>query len=188
MARAMDAADQLIMRAKHCIKIWRGKESHRHAASAPRVRAGRPRARNAPSTAEGAFLARSSERRQLSHTPTGATLARSAASIHAVDAVNGFGLRLRQLALRQRTRQPWQLRWQMRCAPRWRHSPHASWEGAVQTRNHPSSVQGRAPTCQPWPSLGEVACACSALARHYARSLIGGGAACALSKRARAAP
>jgi len=41
---------------------------------------------------------------------------------------------------------------------------------------------------KPWPSLGEVGCVCSALAHHYARSLFGGGAACALSKRARVAP
>jgi F0F1-type ATP synthase assembly protein I len=42
------------------------------------------------------------------------------------------------------------------------------------------AAQGRAPKCQPWPSLREVACACTALARHCARSLLGGGAARAL--------
>ena len=48
--------------------------------------------------------------------------------------------------------------------------------------------QARAPTCQPCPSLREVACACSALARHCARSLWGRGPARALPTRARAAP
>ena len=48
--------------------------------------------------------------------------------------------------------------------------------------------QARAPTCQPSLSLREVACACSALARHCARSLWGRGPARALPTRARAAP
>ena len=48
--------------------------------------------------------------------------------------------------------------------------------------------QARAPTCQPCLSLREVACACSALARHCARSLWGRGPARALPTRARAAP
>ena len=47
--------------------------------------------------------------------------------------------------------------------------------------------QARAPTCQPCPSLREVACACSALARHCARSLWGRGPARALPTRARRA-
>ena len=50
------------------------------------------------------------------------------------------------------------------------------------------SAPGRAPTCQPCSSLREVACACSALARHCARSLWGRGPARALPTRARAAP
>ena len=50
------------------------------------------------------------------------------------------------------------------------------------------SAPARAPTCQPCPSLREVACACSALARHCARSLWGRGPARALPTRARAAP
>ena len=47
--------------------------------------------------------------------------------------------------------------------------------------------QGRSPTCQPLSSLGEVGCACSALARHCARSLSGGSAARALQTCARRA-
>ena len=47
--------------------------------------------------------------------------------------------------------------------------------------------QARAPTCQPCPSLREVACACSALARLCARSLWGRGPARALPTRARRA-
>ena len=46
------------------------------------------------------------------------------------------------------------------------------------------SAPARAPTWQPCPSLREVACACSALARHCAGSLWGGGAARALAARA----
>ena len=46
------------------------------------------------------------------------------------------------------------------------------------------SAPARAPTCQPCPSLREVACACSALARHCARSLWGRGPARALPTRA----
>ena len=45
-----------------------------------------------------------------------------------------------------------------------------------------------APMCQPCPSLREVACACSALARHCARSLWRRGTARALPTRACAAP
>ena len=41
---------------------------------------------------------------------------------------------------------------------------------------------------KPWPSLGEVGCACSALERHCARSLLGGGAPCALPTRASVVP
>jgi hypothetical protein len=48
--------------------------------------------------------------------------------------------------------------------------------------------QTRAPTCQPWLSQREVACACSVLARLCARSLWGRGPARALPTRARAAP
>ena len=48
--------------------------------------------------------------------------------------------------------------------------------------------QACAPACQPSLSLREVACACSALARHCARSLWGRGPACAHPTRARAAP
>ena len=47
--------------------------------------------------------------------------------------------------------------------------------------------QARAPTCQPCPSLREVACAYSALARNCARSLWGRGPARALPTRARRA-
>ena len=43
------------------------------------------------------------------------------------------------------------------------------------------AAQGRAPMCQPLSSLSEVGCECSALARHCARSLLGGGAARALA-------
>jgi len=39
-----------------------------------------------------------------------------------------------------------------------------------------------------WPSLGEVACACSALVHYCARSLLGGYAACALPTRAGCVP
>ena len=49
------------------------------------------------------------------------------------------------------------------------------------------SAPARAPTCQPCPSLREVACACSALARLCARSLWGRGPARALPTRARRA-
>ena len=49
------------------------------------------------------------------------------------------------------------------------------------------AAQGRASTFQPWPSLGQVACACSALARHCARSLLGRGPARALATCARLA-
>ena len=49
------------------------------------------------------------------------------------------------------------------------------------------AAQGRALTCQPLSSLSEVGCECSALARHCARSLLGGGAARALPKCARRA-
>ena len=45
--------------------------------------------------------------------------------------------------------------------------------------------QACAPTCQPWPSLRVAACACSALARHYAHSRWGRGPARALPQRAR---
>ena len=41
--------------------------------------------------------------------------------------------------------------------------------------------------CQPLSSLDEVGCACSALARHCARSLLGGGAPRALSMDVRRA-
>ena len=47
---------------------------------------------------------------------------------------------------------------------------------------------GHASTCQPCPSLREVGCACSAPARHCARSLWERGPARALRTRARAAP
>ena len=49
------------------------------------------------------------------------------------------------------------------------------------------SAPARVPTCQPCPSLREVACACNALARLCARSLWGQGAARALPTRARRA-
>ena len=49
------------------------------------------------------------------------------------------------------------------------------------------SAPARASTCQPYPSLREVACACSALARLCARSLWGRGPARALPTRARRA-
>ena len=74
-----------------------------------------------------------------------------------------------------------------RAALRWRHSLHALWKGTARARSRPSSMQDNALTCQPWPSLGEVACVCSALARHCVQSLLGGGAACSLATRARAA-
>ena len=76
-----------------------------------------------------------------------------------------------------------------RAAPRWRHSLHALVEGHCTSERPPFlRRQARAPTCQPCPSLREVACACSALARHCARSLSGRGPARALPTRARAAP
>ena len=50
------------------------------------------------------------------------------------------------------------------------------------------SAPARAPTCQSCPSLREVACACSALARRRSRSLWNRGPARALSTRALAAP
>ena len=50
------------------------------------------------------------------------------------------------------------------------------------------SAPGHASTCQPCPSLREVGCACSALARHCALSLWGRGPARALPTRTRATP
>jgi len=62
--------------------------------------------------------------------------------------------------------------------------------GGHCTSEKPPSLrrQARAPTCQPCPSPRKVVCACSALARHCARSLWGRGPARALATRARAAP
>ena len=76
-----------------------------------------------------------------------------------------------------------------RAAPSWRHSAPCTMEGHCTSEKPPFlRRQARAPTCQPCPSLREVACACSALARHCARSLWGRGPARALPTRARAAP
>ena len=76
-----------------------------------------------------------------------------------------------------------------RAAPSWRHSASCTMEGHCTSEKPPFlRRQARAPTCQPCPSLREVACACSALARHCARSLWGRGPARALPTRARAAP
>ena len=72
-----------------------------------------------------------------------------------------------------------------RAAPRWRQSINALWKGTARARSRPSSGQGRAPTCQPCPSLREVACACSALERLCTGSLWGRGLARALPTRAR---
>ena len=58
-----------------------------------------------------------------------------------------------------------------RAAPHWRQSFLAPWKGTAQAITRPSSLQGRAPTCQPWPALRGVACACSTLVRHTALAL-----------------
>ena len=50
------------------------------------------------------------------------------------------------------------------------------------------SAPARAPTCHPCPSLREVACSCSALARYDTRSLLGRGPAGALPMRAHVKP
>ena len=45
-----------------------------------------------------------------------------------------------------------------RAATRRRRSLHAAWKGTPRARGRPSSVQGRAPTCQPWrPLLSRLA-------------------------------
>ena len=72
-----------------------------------------------------------------------------------------------------------------RAAPRWRQSIHALRKDTARARSRPSSVHCRAPTCQPWPLLREVACACSALARHCAGSPLGRGPARTLAARAK---
>ena len=72
----------------------------------------------------------------------------------------------------------------VRAAPRWPQSIHALRKDTARARSRPSSVHCRAPTCQPWPLLREVACAYSPLARHCARSLWGRGPARALPTRA----
>jgi len=77
-------------------------------------------------------------------------------------------------------------RFRSACAtPRRLESTHALWKATAPAGRPSPSVHGRAPTCQPLSSLGEVGCACSALARHCARSLLGGGAARALATCAR---
>ena len=72
--------------------------------------------------------------------------------------------------------------------PRWWQSLHAPWKGTARARSRPFSLQGWAPTCRPWPAFRGVACACSALVRHCAGSLCGGGVARASATCARAAP
>ena len=70
----------------------------------------------------------------------------------------------------------------LRCAGDTRFMHH---ERAVHERGAAvPSAPARAPTCQPCPSLREVACACSALAHRCAGSLLGGGAARTLAARA----
>ena len=58
-----------------------------------------------------------------------------------------------------------------RAAPRWLWSLHTLRKGTARARGRPSSVEGRAPTCQPWRSLREPACACNALVRATALPL-----------------
>ena len=74
-----------------------------------------------------------------------------------------------------------------RAAPRWRHSLHALWKGTARARSRRSFGARPCSHVPALPSLREVACACSALARHCARSLWGRGAARALPTRARRA-
>ena len=58
---------------------------------------------------------------------------------------------------------------------------HTLWKPTVPAGRPSPSAHGRAPTCQLLSSLGEAGYACSALARHCAHPLLGGGAARALA-------
>ena len=60
-----------------------------------------------------------------------------------------------------------------RAAPRRLWSLQAIWKGTARARGRPSSVQGRAPTCQLQRPLRKPACACSALVRDVAGFSLG---------------
>jgi hypothetical protein len=76
-----------------------------------------------------------------------------------------------------------------RAAPRWRHSVHTLWEGTARARGRRSfGATPVLPRASPAPHCARWLAACSALARHCARSLWGRGPARALPTRARAAP
>ena len=74
-----------------------------------------------------------------------------------------------------------------RAAPRWLESAHTLLKPTTPAGRPFPSVHGRAPMCRPLCLLGEMGCACSALARHCARTLWGGSAARALETCARRA-
>ena len=72
--------------------------------------------------------------------------------------------------------------------PNWRHSLRNYGRALHEQEAAVPSAHGRAPTCQPCPSLREVAWACNALARLFARSLRELGPARSHPTRASAAP
>ena len=76
-----------------------------------------------------------------------------------------------------------------RAAPRWRHSVRTLWKGTARARGRGSfGATPVLPRASPAPHRARWLAACSALARHCARSLWGRGPARALPTRARAAP
>ena len=97
--------------------------------------------------------------------------------------------RLRATALALSGDEAQHVRFRRACAPRqaggtcFTHCERALHEREAAVHSAPA----RAPMCQPCPSLREVACACSALARLCARSLWGRGPARALPTRVRRA-